>query len=87
VAVAVGYDGQGRLISYAAGGSVTLANSYNGLDDRVTVASGADARRYVFDGDGRMLDECGASAADVKAETIWLNPEVSRPGQPFGGDD
>jgi RHS repeat-associated protein len=87
VAVTAGYDGHGRLISYAAGGSVTLANSYNGLDDRVTVASGADTRRYVFDGDGRMLGEYGASAADVKAETIWLSPEVSVPGQSFGGDD
>lgn len=87
VTVAVGYDGHGRLISYAAGGSVALANSYNGLDDRVAVASGADTRRYIFDGDGRMLGEYGALAADVKAETIWLNPEVSEPGLSFGGDD
>ncbi|MEP7007544.1 MAG: RHS repeat-associated core domain-containing protein [Sphingomonas bacterium] len=44
-------------------------------------------RTYVYDADGRMIGEYGVSAADVKAETIWLSPEVNGSGQLWGGDD
>jgi RHS repeat-associated protein len=37
--------------------------------------------------DGRVLGEYGTSAADVKAEFIWLSPEVANDNAPFGGDD
>jgi len=33
------------------------------------------------------MGEYGASYADVKAETIWLSPELNTPVQPNGGDD
>ena len=65
-------------------------NVYNGMDDRVAVTTtgvGAGTSRYLYDEDGRTLGEYGASALDVKAETIWLSPEVVTANQPFGGDD
>ena len=87
VAITTGYDGYGRLTSYQTSGAATLTNSYNGLDDRVSAGTATDMRTYVYDADGRMLGEYGVSATDVKAETIWLSPEVAGDGQSFGGDD
>ena len=46
----------------------------------------AATRRFVYDGDGRVLGEYGASAADVKAEFIWALPQVGASGA-FGSDD
>jgi RHS repeat-associated protein len=46
----------------------------------------ATVTRYLYDNDGRVLGEYGASALDVKAEYLWLNPEVDDAGA-FGGDD
>jgi YD repeat-containing protein len=91
ITVTAGYDGHGRLISYARSGDRSLTHVYNGLDDRVattTTPSGgaADTRRFLTAPDGRMMGEYGASATDVKAEFIWLSPEVGDTG-PFGGDD
>jgi RHS repeat-associated protein len=90
IAVNAGYDGYGRLISYARTGNPTLTHSYNGLDDRVSTTTGtgagADTRRFVYAPDGRVLGEYGTSATDVKAEFIWLNPQVGDGGT-FGGDD
>jgi hypothetical protein len=40
----------------------------------------------MYDADGRVLGEYGASATDVKAEYIWLLPEAGDAGS-FGGDD
>ena len=87
--VTTGYDGHGRLISYVRTGDASQTNVYNGLDDRVTVTSGSTTRRYLYDADGRLLGEYGASAsaANVVAETIWFSPEVAGASQPFGGDD
>ena len=87
--VTTGYDGHGRLISYVRTGDASQTNVYNGLDDRVTVTSGSTTRRYLYDADGRLLGEYGASASasNVVAETIWLSPEVAGSAQPFGGDD
>jgi RHS repeat-associated protein len=89
--VTLAYDGHARLTSYARTGEVSLAHGYNGLDDRVstiTTPNGgtADTRRFVYAPDGRVLGEYGASASDVKAEFIWLNPQVGDAGT-FGGDD
>ena len=47
---------------------------------------GAGTRRFVYDAAGRVMGEYGLSAADVKAEYIWLSPEVGAGGS-FGGDD
>jgi len=85
-AITAGYDGYGRLISYQTTGGASLVNAYDGLDDRVSAGTSADMRQYIYDGDGRMMGEYGVSAADVKAETIWLSPEVGG-DQPWGGDD
>jgi RHS repeat-associated protein len=91
ITVTAGYDGHGRLISYARQGDKSLTHVYNGLDDRVattTTPSGgaADTRRFLTAPDGRMMGEYGTSATDVRAEFIWLSPEVGVTG-PFGGDD
>lgn len=85
--ITVGYDGYGRLTSYATSGGDSLVNEYSGFDERITGGTAADPRHYVYDVDGRMMGEYGASYSDVKAETIWLSPEVSTAGQSIGGDD
>ena len=64
-----------------------LTFSYNGQDDRVAKTSSAGTRRFVYDGDGRVLGEYGVSATDVKAEFIWAQPQVANDNTPFGGDD
>lgn len=53
----------------------------------MSVTSAGDVRRFVYDPDGRVIGEYGASASDVIAETIWLQPEVANDNQPLGGDD
>jgi RHS repeat-associated protein len=100
VSVAATYDGYGRLTTYARTGELLQSNAYNGLDDRVSVTTSngitSDTRRYVYDPDGRLIGEYGASANYPIAETIWLQPEVAANdnallslsnGQPLGGDD
>lgn len=85
-AITTDYDGFGRLTGYQASDGLALLNGYDGLDDRVSSGSAADMRHFIYDGDGRMMGEYGASAADVRAETIWLSPEVDDSSQ-AGGDD
>ncbi len=87
VSVTTAYDGYGRLTSYTRTLSPTQANVYNGLDERVGITSGTDARRFVYDRAGRVLGEYGTSATDVRAETIWLTPDAANDNQPFGGGD
>jgi hypothetical protein len=79
------------LISHARSGEASLSHVYNGMDDRVSISTslsgdGTDTRRFVYAPDGRVLGEYGASASDVKAEFIWMSPEVGDSGA-FGGDD
>ena len=81
------YDGYARLLSYQRTGDPAQSNAYNGLDDRVSATSGSVTHSFVYDPDGRVLGEYGASASDVVAETIWLSPEVANDNQPFGGGD
>jgi RHS repeat-associated protein len=59
----------------------------NGLNDRVATTTSGTTRRYVYDADGRILGEYGTSAADVKAEYLWLSATASNDNQSFGGDD
>ena len=86
------YDGHGRLVSYARTGENSFANSYNGLGDRVSTArtpvggGNTDTHQFLTAPDGRVIGEYGASATDVKAEFIWMSPEVGDAGT-FGGDD
>lgn len=61
-------------------------HAYKGFDDRVASTGGAGILRYVDVPDGRALGEYGTSASDVKAEFIWLSPQVGDDGE-FGGDD
>ena len=86
IAAATAYDGYGRLTSYSRSDAGAYAFAYNGLDDRVTMDLPTGTRRFVYDAGGRVMGEYGASAADVKAEFIWLSPEVGAGGA-FGGDD
>jgi RHS repeat-associated protein len=89
--VTVAYDGRARLTSYTVG-SATQTMLYNGADERIRVvttpASGpVDTRQFVYDLDHRIVGEYGAGGAtDLKAEYIWLLPEVGASG-PTGGDD
>jgi RHS repeat-associated protein len=88
--VDIAYDGHGRMTSYARSGEASLTHLYNGLDDRVATTSvtagGSETRRFVYAPDGRVIGEYGSSANDVKAEFIWMSPEVGESGT-FGGDD
>lgn len=81
-----GYDGYGRLLTYARTGEPSQTNGYNGLDDRVSVASGSTTHEFVYDPDGRLISEYDASGSSV-AETVWLSPSVGNDNQPLGGDD
>lgn len=85
--VTTSYDGYGRLLSYVRTGDPAQANAYNGLDDRVSAASGSTTHAFVYDADGRVLGEYGASSADVVGETVWLQPELSSGDRIFTGGD
>jgi RHS repeat-associated protein len=92
VSVSASYDSYGRLLTYNRTGSGAQTNAYNGLDDRAKVtakfgSNKASTRTYVYDPDGRLIGEYGASATAPVAETIWLSPSVANDNQPFGGDD
>ncbi|UKK86175.1 RHS repeat protein [Sphingopyxis sp. BSN-002] len=87
----LGYDGHARLASYAVAGAETQAMLYNGLDERVgltTTLGGSPVaeRRYIYDADHRIIGEYGTTTADLRAEYIWILPEVGD-ASPFGGDD
>jgi RHS repeat-associated protein len=85
--VSTTYDGYARLLTYTRTGDPAQANSYNGLDDRVSVTSGSTTHEFVYDTDGRVMGEYGASATDVVAETIWMSPTSDSGAGEFGGDD
>ena len=89
--VTLGYDGHARLASYARAGAETQAMLYNGFDERVGVTtllggSAVEERRFAYDAGHRIVGEYGATGADLRAEYIWLLPEVGE-GSAFGGDD
>jgi RHS repeat-associated protein len=86
VSATTSYDGYGRLTGYARTDVGSLSFAYNGQDDRVAMTSGTGPRRFVYDTDGRVLGEYGASASDVKAEFIWALPQLANDNE-FGGDD
>jgi RHS repeat-associated protein len=86
ISIIAGYDGYGRLTSYSRTGEASLAHVYNGMDERVATTRGTDTRRFLYAPDGRVLGEYGSNANDVRAEFIWLSPEVGDSGM-FGGDD
>jgi RHS repeat-associated protein len=60
------------------------------MDDRISTTTlpggSADTRHFIYAPDGRVLGEYGTSATDMKAEFIWLSPEVGD-SSAFGGDD
>ncbi len=87
LSITAAYDGCARLTGYTRTGASALTHVYNGLDDRVATTRGAQTRRYVYNGQGRVIGEYGTSATDVKAEFIWLHPEAANDTLPFGGDD
>ncbi len=92
--VSLDYDGHGRLTGYARSGEATLSHSYNGMDDRIATtmlspsSATPDTRQFLYAPDGRVLGEYGASVSGVRAEFIWMSPEVgANDNSPFGGDD
>ena len=87
VSASTSYDGYGRLTGYARSDIASLAFAYNGRDDRVSMTSASlGTRFFVYGPDARVLGEYGQSAADVKAEFIWLSPEAANDNA-LGGDD
>jgi RHS repeat-associated protein len=77
--------------NYTSSGTTSLSHVYNGFDDRVSTTAtpsggSADTRRFVYAPDGRVIGEYGASATDVRAEFIWMSPQVGVSGL-YGGDD
>jgi hypothetical protein len=87
-AITTAYDGYGRLTGYTRSGEANLTHVYNGMDDRVASTSGTTTRRFIYAPDGRVLGEYGNNASDVKAEYIWMQPEVGEASASlFGGDD
>jgi RHS repeat-associated protein len=87
VAVAASYDGHARLESYDRTNVGAQTYVYNGLGDRVRVVKPTGARHFVYDTQGRVVAEYGASASEVKAEFIWAVPPGANDNSPFGGDD
>jgi len=88
VSATTAYDSYARLVSYARTDVGTLSFAYNGRDDRVTTTSGtAGTREFIYDPDGRVLGEYGSSATDVKAEFVWMLPQLANDTASFGGDD
>ncbi len=88
ITATVDYDGYGRPTDYDRTDIGSSSFLYNGLDDRVTMdLPTAGVRHFVYDADGRVMGEYGASASDVQAEFIWALPQVGGNGSPFGGDD
>jgi YD repeat-containing protein len=86
VSATTSYDGYARLTSYVRTGEASLTFTYNGMDDRVREVRGTTTRRYLYDGQGRILGEYGASATDVIAEHLWLSPDAARePSKPYDG--
>jgi len=54
--------------------------SYIGLGDRVRVNKPTGTRHFVYDSQGRVVAEYGASASEVKAELIGaLPPPAAKP--------
>lgn len=87
VAVAAGYDGFARLESYSRSNIGAQTYVYNGLGDRVRVVKPTGTRHFVYDSQGRVVAEYGASASEVKAEFIWAVPPGANDNAPFGWDD
>ncbi|MDP2129901.1 MAG: RHS repeat-associated core domain-containing protein [Erythrobacter sp.] len=87
VSVAASYDGHARLESYDRSNIGAQTYSYNGLGDRVRVDKPTGTRHFVYDSQGRVVAEYGASASEVKAEFIWAVPPAANDNSPFGGDD
>jgi len=91
VTVTVAYDGHARLTRYRNGGA-SQTMLYNGMDERIQVVTtpaigAADTRVYLYDLNHRIVGEYGPTGtSDIKAEYIWLMPEVGATG-PTGGDD
>jgi hypothetical protein len=56
--------------------------SYNGLGDRVWGDKPTGTRFFVYDSQGRVVAEYGASAGEVKAEFIWALPPGADSGAP-----
>jgi RHS repeat-associated protein len=87
VTVAASYDGHARLESYDRSNIGAQTYAYNGMGDRVRVVKPTGTRHFVYDSQGRVVAEYGASASEVKAEFIWAVPPGATDNSPFGGDD
>jgi RHS repeat-associated protein len=87
VTVAASYDGHAQLTGYSRSNIGAQTYFYNGMGDRVLVVKPTGTRHFVYDSQGRVVAEYGASASEVKAEFIWAVPPGANDNSPFGGDD
>ena len=78
--VTTSYDPYGRLTAYGFFGVPDFTMRYSGTDERVEVTVGTTPRRFIYDEDGRLIGEYGTDVADIKAEHVWLMPEVKEGG-------
>jgi RHS repeat-associated protein len=87
VTVAASYDGHAQLTGYSRSNIGAQTYFYNGMGDRVRVVKPTGTRHFVYDSQGRVVAEYGASTSEVKAEFIWALPPAANDNAPFGGDD
>ncbi len=66
-----GYDGRNRLTVVQANGQTVATYTYNALGERISkVVNGAQATRFGFDEQARLLDEAGPSSS---RDIVWMD--------------
>lgn len=76
IAVSASYHGHARLECYDRTNIGAQTYACNGLGDWVRVDKPAGTRHFVYDSQGRVVAEYGASAIEVKTEFIWALPPI-----------
>lgn len=79
ITVAASYDGHAQLTGYSRSNIGAQTYFYNGMGDRVRVVKPTGTRHFVYDSQGRVVAEYGASASEVKAEFIWAGSPMRSP--------
>ena len=83
----ISYDWHSQLTGCSRTNIGAQTYFYNGMGDRVRVVKPTGTRHFVYDSEGRVVAEYGASTSEVKAEFIWAVPPGANDNSPFGGDD
>jgi RHS repeat-associated protein len=66
-----GYSQRNRLVQVSQGSSTVATYKHNAFGERVTKTLGGTTTTFVFDEDGHLLGEYGASGSLIQ-ETVWL---------------